>query len=48
MLLTAPIFKFEVVKNCRTDLERQVTEAVRIYKMDQMLNNRDEFHLGGC
>ena len=35
-----PKFKFKVVKTCRTALERQVREAVRIYLRRAVLNKR--------
>ena len=40
----SPAFRFKVVKGCRTALERQVREAVRIQQRGSVLNKRGEFN----
>ena len=40
----SPAFRFKVVKGCRTALERQVREAVRIQQRRSVLNQRGEFN----
>ena len=40
----SPAFRFKVVKGCRTALERQVREAMRIQQRGSVLNKRGEFN----
>jgi hypothetical protein len=37
-------FRFKVIKGCRTTLESQVREAVRIQQRGSVLNKRGEFN----
>ena len=40
-----PEFEFKVVKKCKSSLERQVREAVRIYMCGHVLNKSNQLSL---